>query len=80
MHTTACGVNAAVLCTKQSMQLYSFWNRQNGSPGFLILKLLCYSNVCTLPSLSVRLFQVDVSLSEPSDQQVRFHTLGQTVC
>ena len=62
------------------MQLYSYWNGQNGSPDYLILVLLYYSNVCTLPSLSVPLLHVDVSLSKHSDQKVGFHTLDQTVC
>ena len=64
------------------MQLYSFWNGQNDSPDYFILVLLyySYSNTCTLPNLSVQLLHVDVSLSEHSDQKVRLHALGQTVC
>ena len=52
------------------------------TPDYFILVLLyySYSNTCTLPNLSVQLLHVDVSLSEHSDQKVRLHALGQTVC
>ena len=52
-----------------SHQTVSFWY-------YCIIPISIY----TLPSLSVQLLHVDVSLSEHSDQKVRLHALGQTVC
>ena len=65
---------------KHGMHLHSYWNGQNGSPDCLILALLLYSNIYTLPSLPARLLHINVPLSEHSDKKVRLHALDQTVC